>query len=78
MKADRNKTIDISVEEGEKYLEKCISVTKPASVEEIVDKTILGDTFEVLSMLPEKFIDLLIVDPPIIWIRTFMETSSKK
>ena len=34
------------------------------NVESILDKTLLGDTFEMLSLMPEKFIDLLIVDPP--------------
>ena len=64
MKAERNKTIDMSVEEGAMYLKRCITVTEPKSVEEIMDKTIVGDAFEVLPLLPEKFVDLLIVDPP--------------
>ena len=64
MKASRNKTIDISVEEGACYLNRCISVTKPSTVEEILDKTINGDAFDVLPKLPKKFVDLLIVDPP--------------
>lgn len=64
MKAERNKTIDISVEDGRHYLECCISVTEPASLEQITDKTIVGDMFEIAPLLPEGFADLLIVDPP--------------
>lgn len=64
MKAERNKTIDITVEEGKKYLENCIAVDEKKTVGEILDKTILGDTFGVLPLLPEKFVDLLIADPP--------------
>lgn len=64
MKADRNKTIDISIEEGKQYLERCISVTSQTSVNEILDKTIIGDTFSVMPLLPHNFVDLLIVDPP--------------
>lgn len=64
MKAERNKTIDITVEEGKKYLENCIAVYEKKTVGEILDKTILGDTFGVLPLLPEKFVDLLIADPP--------------
>lgn len=64
MKADRNKTIDITVEEGEKYLERCIRVSEKKSLHEVLDKTIIGDTFEALRCLPEKSVDLLIVDPP--------------
>lgn len=64
MKADRNKTIDISIEEGKEYLDKCISIKNNVLLNDIINKTIHGDTFEVLKCLPEKFVDLLIVDPP--------------
>lgn len=64
MKSSRNKTIDISVEEGKTYLRKCISVKDNIDLENIINKTICGDTFEVLDFLPHDFVDLLIVDPP--------------
>ena len=64
MKAERNKTIDISIEDGQNYLDKCITINKKVSPNEIINKTILGDTITVLPYLPEKFIDLLIADPP--------------
>ena len=64
MKAERNKTIDISVLEGHRYLKKCISVSENSTINEILNKTICGDTFEVLEFLPRNFVDLLIVDPP--------------
>ncbi len=64
MKAQRNKTIDFSLEEGKPYLEKCIYVTEKKSVPEIINRTINGDTLSVTSFLPHKFVDLLIADPP--------------
>lgn len=64
MKAERNKTIDLSVEEGRVYLEKCITINENTSLNDIINKTINGDTFEVLELLPHNFVDLLIVDPP--------------
>lgn len=64
MKADRNKTIDITVEEGRHYLDRCIKLSEQQSLDEIIDKTINGDTFEVLSLLPKNCVNLLIVDPP--------------
>ena len=64
MKADRNKTIDMTVEEGREYFERCITVSEKVMLETVLDRTILGDTFETLRLLPEKSIDLLIVDPP--------------
>lgn len=64
MKAGRNKTIDLSVEEGKSYLDRCISISKPADLQSVINKTILGDTFSILPLLPTKFVDLLIADPP--------------
>ena len=64
-KAGRNRTIDISVEEGKHYLKKCLTVKKAvADITEITDSVILGDTFRVLELLPEKSVDLIIADPP--------------
>lgn len=64
MKAGRNKTIDISVEGGREYLGKCISLTEKAELTEVLDKTLIGNTLEILKLLPENSVDLLIVDPP--------------
>lgn len=64
MKKKRNKTIDMSIEEGKKYLDRCISIDEKVEIEDIKNKTILGDSLEVLKHFPDKFIDLLIVDPP--------------
>lgn len=64
MKAGRNKTIDLSVEEGKSYLDRCISISKPTDLQSVINKTILGDTFSILPLLPIKFVDLLIADPP--------------
>ena len=64
MKSARNKTIDISVDEGREYLGRCVTVREKAAADEILDRTILGDTFEVLPLLPKSFADLIIADPP--------------
>ena len=64
-KAARNKTIDLSLEEGAPYLKKCLSKKDDLSAfSHIVNKTILGDTFEILPKLPQHFADLIVVDPP--------------
>lgn len=63
-KAERNKTIDISIKDGHQYLERCISVDSKVELTEILDRTILGNCLEVLPYLPSSFVDLLIVDPP--------------
>ena len=69
MKSDRNKTIDFPLEEAEEYLKNCIT-EKDLSVQGSgkgyvpVNKTVIGDMFAVSDMLPDKFADLIIADPP--------------
>ena len=64
MKSSRNKTIDLSVEQGESYLRRCISVENGVCAEDIMDKTIIGDSLSVMPLLPSAFADLVIADPP--------------
>lgn len=64
-KASRNKTIDTPVSQGEKYIKRCMKIESPVTnISEIIDKTIMGDTFEVMPHLPENSVDLIIADPP--------------
>ena len=64
MKSKRNKTITLSEKEIEHYCNNSITLDKEASLENIRNKTIKGDTFDVIKYLPNQFVDLLIVDPP--------------
>ena len=64
MKSERNKTIDLSVEEGKEYLKQCVRVGSPVSLDGIENRVVVGDTFEVMPLLPHGFVDLLIADPP--------------
>ena len=64
VKSSRNKTIDFTEEEGKVYIDRCIYVKDINGVDSIIDKTIIGDTFEALKKLPSEFVDLLVVDPP--------------
>lgn len=64
-KASRNKTIDTPVSEGGRYIARCIKIENIIyDVRTILDKTILGDSFSVCPLLPQKSIDLIIADPP--------------
>ena len=72
-KAGRNKTIDTSVSEGVEYLNRCITINEQQnSIHSVLDKTILGDTFTVCSLLPPNSIDLIIADPPYNLTKSFM------
>lgn len=63
-RAPRNRTILISDSELSVYKEKLIKLSKSTILENIENKTINQDIFEVLELLPNSFIDLLFIDPP--------------
>lgn len=65
VKSARNKTIDLSVEEGQKYLDRCKTIDDlQGSSHTVLDQTIHGNTFDVMPLLPVDSVDLAIVDPP--------------
>ena len=75
-KTGRNKTINTSVSEGTIYLNRCISVNgRQDSLENVLDKTILGDTFHVCPLLPRDSVDLIIADPPYNLTKSFHNTT---
>ncbi len=80
MKAKRNKTIDIPVSEGGKYLKRCVKLKRKVhDIADIRDKTILGDIFKTAPLIPAASVDLLIADPPYNLTKTFTgNTFSKK
>ena len=63
-KSGRNKTIDFTLDEGKEYFDKVIKIKESVLIQDVENKSIQGDTMEVLDLLPEKSIDLIIVDPP--------------
>lgn len=63
-KAPLNRTIQISEKEIIQLSKELVTVTKKTSVKEITNKIINQDIFEVLDLLPQKFVDLLFIDPP--------------
>ncbi len=64
-KAPRNKTIDTSLSEGRQYLERCLRIDSAVTdVRSVLDRTVIGDTFEVCAFLPGESVDLVVADPP--------------
>ncbi len=63
-RAKRNRTLVLSAAEIKKYSDKTLSPKGKKSIREIENKTIEGDFFEAAENLPEKFVDLLFIDPP--------------
>ena len=61
MKSLRNKTIDFPLEDGGKYLSKCIRAEDYRGETDVI---VSGDAFTALQVVKEQSVDLLIVDPP--------------
>jgi site-specific DNA-methyltransferase (adenine-specific) len=64
-RAPLNRTLTLTKSEILKYQRKLVSSQENKfSIKQITNKIINADAFEILDKLPEKFIDLLFVDPP--------------
>ena len=74
-KAPRNRTIELSEVEMKKFRKKLLTPKSALDPVECLDKTICGDTFKVLKLLPEKSFDLLFADPPYNLNKKFGENS---
>ena len=77
-RAPRNKTITLSSGDILDFKNKLIKINKQVSTEEIENKTIHQDIFEVLDYLPNSFVDLIFVDPPYNLSKNFNTTSFKE
>ncbi len=62
MKSQRNKTIDFPLERADEYLKQCVYVEREKQIKE--NSIVVGDAFSSLEKIPDKSVDLLIVDPP--------------
>lgn len=63
-RAPLNRTLTISEPEIKQYKKKLIKLNHKVEIDEVLDKTIHQDLFEVLDLLPKESIDLIFVDPP--------------
>ena len=63
-RAPRNRTLTLSPAEVDIYSSRLLQLATDTSLSTLIDRTICQDLFEVVPHLPERFIDLLIVDPP--------------
>ena len=78
MKSARNKTIDISIEDGKEYLDFCLYEKDLSENTDTDNKVIIGDTFKVMPKLKKSIVDLMIVDPPYNLSKDFGASTFKK
>jgi len=60
----RNKTITLSKQEIKTYSKNLLKLSNQISAKQIQNKIINSDLFEVENYLPDRFVELLFVDPP--------------
>jgi site-specific DNA-methyltransferase (adenine-specific) len=77
-RAPRNRTITLTDKERESYRRKLLKIDNPLSLEQILNKVINADIFEVVDLLPSRFVDLLFIDPPYNLTKTFNTSSFKQ
>ena len=77
-RAPRNRTIYLSSGERDKYKKRLVKIGRDSSVEDVLNKTVHQDIFGALDFLPEKFVDLVFVDPPYNLTKTFNHNTFKE
>ena len=76
-RAPRNKTIILTPLQEEKYATCAVTDLQKIS-QNYTDKIIWADTMEALAQLPEKIVDLMIVDPPYNLTKNFASTTFRQ
>ena len=76
--SSRNKTISLADSEKVYFGGKLLIPSCRLSVAQVVNQTILGDSLEIIELLPERFADMLFVDPPYNMNKVFGKASFKR
>lgn len=77
-RAPRNRTLTLDDEDYVCLRPGLLEIEAPVGLETCIDRTILGDSLNILPLLPRKTVDLLIVDPPYNLTKSFNGTDFKK
>lgn len=64
VRAKNNRTLQLFPEDYERYGKLILAENDIDATTDFVDKTICGDTLKILPYVPDKFANLIIVDPP--------------
>ncbi len=63
-RAPRNRTLTLSDAEKSALAERLIRIRQPLATAEFTNRIWCGDSLEIIDLLPDQFVDLLILDPP--------------
>lgn len=78
IRAPRNRTITLTEQEKSLFANDLIQIEEPVQLNSITNRIANQDVFQVAEFLPEKFADLLILDPPYNLTKTFNSSTFKK
>ena len=70
-RAPRNRTITLTEKERTAFKTNLLKLDAPVKIEQILDKTIHQNIFDILDWLPANSVDLLFADPPYNLTKTF-------
>jgi site-specific DNA-methyltransferase (adenine-specific) len=77
-RAGRNRTITLSSSQIDLYAGKCLTENDVIQSNSLLGNIVYGDSLSVLDRIKEKFIDLLIVDPPYNLYKNYGDSTFKK
>jgi len=77
-RAPRNRTITLSSSEKKQYWQQLLKITNSTVLEQVLNRVINQNIFEIVDYFPQKFVDLLFVDPPYNLAKTFNGRSFKQ
>ena len=77
-RAPFNRTISISENEISGYKKHLITLCNNATVKDLQNRIIIQDLFDTIDFLPEKFVDLLFIDPPYNLTKNFSSVKFKE
>lgn len=65
-RAPRNRTLTVNDDEYNELKQRLLipSENKPFVINQIINKTIIGDTIKIIGSIPNEIFDLIIIDPP--------------
>lgn len=77
-RAPMNRSITLSTDEIKRYKKKLLKIKNSMSIEKIENKTINQDLYEMVDYLPDRFVDLMFIDPPYNLEKSFNGNKFKK
>ncbi len=78
LRAPRNRTLSLFEQDAEILRGRLLVLDRPVSLSECTGRTIHGDCFLALPLLPKESVDLLVVDPPYNLTKTFSNSTFKR